>query len=245
MRLSGERTDSGTKKRRFEKEFPIPSNCDYNAISANFVEGILYVKLPITITPAPKSTQEKLPTPTQDLASDHPQEPKTKGINGQENAAQQGPKSPKDQAIKSNIDSVVDKKISSSGAAEKGADYVTQKALEKDKNKGLVDEEKKRKSTGPTGTVEYSQESHRKLVENAAKRDGRGKTVTAAGGGETGHGKDIGKGGSSLEGLVMAVKKPRRLINLAVGLLVVVVFALYVKDTIFKSLKGESKRAEL
>ncbi|KAF3439513.1 hypothetical protein FNV43_RR17791 [Rhamnella rubrinervis] len=223
LRISGERSGVGGTK-RFEKEFDMPSNCDANAISANFVEGILYVS------------------------------------NGQENAAQQAPESIKDQATadiasssrqkkkpisdsgkeaadKMNAESndFESKKISSSAAAENGADYATHKTQEKDKTKGLVDVGKKSTSAGAVDG---------KLVENATKRDERGKTVVA-GGGETVHGKDICKGATRLESLVMVVKKPNRLINLVVGFLLVVVFALFVKDSIFKSLKGETKRAEL
>lgn len=232
LRVSGEQPrthGAGGSRRRFEKEFPIPPNCDVNAITANFVQGILYVKLPkkpvtlaVPVTTKPEKPP-KQPTPEESSAvaapAVAPSQQKKEPISdsGKEDVSKKSAEGRDVESKKSN-----------------GAGYEAPKTtLEKEKDKGLVDEEKK----------SVSQESDGKLAELAAKADGRGKTVSATEG-ETGRGKDGGEAGG-LEGLAMVVKEPKRLINLVVGLLLVVVFALYVKDVIFQSLKGGSKRAEL
>lgn len=235
LRISGEQprtAGAGGSRRRFEMEFPIPPNCDVNAISANFVQGILYVKLPKkAVTPAvpvPVTTKEekapKQPTPEESSATAAPavapsqQKKELISDSGKEDVSK---KSAEGRDVES-------KKINGAG------DEAPKTTLEKEKDiKGLVDEEKK----------SVSQESDGKLAELAAKADGRGKTVSAREG-ETERGKD-GRKVSRLEALAMVVKEPKRLINLVVGLLVAVVFALYVKDVIFQSLKGGSKRTEL
>lgn len=303
LRILGEKQGITGGKIQFQKEFPIPANCNTNEIYANFVEGIIYIKLPKTKTtsapdPAAKEQEkpkpvaetpslpspppDKLPKPTTTTAAADPQlknstdddkiaqqqqgpsvQPSkaqtTKDQTGDAIIAQQQkPQSQKEKQPskevgnnKSEESKDLDSKKSSAAGADNARNNVVNeiKAVEKEKNDKLLVEEKK-KSTGAV-KAESIDESHGKLAaEKAAKTDERGKTVS--GGGETGHGKGsssiaeaggIAGGKSGLEGLVAALKMPRRLMNLAVVLLFVVVFILYAKDAIFKSFKGESKRS--
>ncbi|XP_021825227.1 circumsporozoite protein-like [Prunus avium] len=68
VRVLGERPLGDNKWERFRKEFPIPSNCDPNDISAKFENGVLSVKLPKMIAPAvdtkvPKTSTAEAPKP--------------------------------------------------------------------------------------------------------------------------------------------------------------------------------------
>ncbi|KAB1226902.1 Inactive protein RESTRICTED TEV MOVEMENT 2 [Morella rubra] len=60
LRITGERPLGNNKWRRFHKEFPIPQNVDVDQIVAKYEGGVLYVKCPKVITPAPES--RKAPT---------------------------------------------------------------------------------------------------------------------------------------------------------------------------------------
>ncbi|KAJ8439367.1 hypothetical protein Cgig2_022504 [Carnegiea gigantea] len=52
LKITGERPIGENKWRRFQKQVPVPSNCDTREISAQFEGGILYIRQPKIITPA-------------------------------------------------------------------------------------------------------------------------------------------------------------------------------------------------
>ncbi|GAA0148477.1 hypothetical protein LIER_07909 [Lithospermum erythrorhizon] len=64
LMISGSIPVGNNKRRRFQKEFPVSTNCETNKITARFENGVLHVKQPKLITPATpsvKSEQDKLP----------------------------------------------------------------------------------------------------------------------------------------------------------------------------------------
>ncbi|KAB2615216.1 inactive protein RESTRICTED TEV MOVEMENT 2-like [Pyrus ussuriensis x Pyrus communis] len=74
LRVLGERPlGHDNKWQRFYMEFPIPSNCDTNAISAKFENDILYVKLPKLIDLAAVKSNEKPQKPPTTAEAPKPQ----------------------------------------------------------------------------------------------------------------------------------------------------------------------------
>lgn len=59
LRINGERQVIENTWHRFGKEFPIPPHCDTNEVSAKFELGVLSVKFPKLITPAPTKPQQQ------------------------------------------------------------------------------------------------------------------------------------------------------------------------------------------
>ncbi|KAL1552854.1 inactive protein RESTRICTED TEV MOVEMENT 2-like [Salvia divinorum] len=70
VKISGQVPLPNNRWSSFQKDFPVPENCDTNKITAKFEEGILYVRLPKeetklapAETPQPHKPAVKLPTP--------------------------------------------------------------------------------------------------------------------------------------------------------------------------------------
>ncbi|XP_015873299.3 inactive protein RESTRICTED TEV MOVEMENT 2 [Ziziphus jujuba] len=254
LRISGERQGPTGVNSQFRKEFPIPQNCDTDKISANFFEGIIYVKLPKTKPPAPapapapdvkaqekpKSATEttppataKLPKPaTTTTAAD--QQLKDKNKIAQK---QQGPsKEP------SRVPTTKDKTGDATIAQQKPpSQKEKQPSKEVGSNKYEESKDLDSKEARAAGADNArSNVNEIKAMEKEKNKDERGKTVVVGKEGEAG---GVTDGQPRLEGLVAIVKKPRKLLNLVVGLLLFVVFTLYLKDAISKSFKGESKRS--
>ncbi|XP_042490269.1 inactive protein RESTRICTED TEV MOVEMENT 2-like [Macadamia integrifolia] len=57
LMVSGERPIANNRWSRFRKDCLIPKNCNENEIKANFVDGVLYIKMPKSITQV--STQDQ------------------------------------------------------------------------------------------------------------------------------------------------------------------------------------------
>ncbi|KAI5323385.1 hypothetical protein L3X38_032457 [Prunus dulcis] len=107
VRVLGERPLGDNKWERFRKEFPIPSNCDPNGISAKFENSVLSVKLPKMIAPAVDTKVSKTPTteapkpPTQEAPTPPAQEaPKPPAKEAPKPPATEAPKPPTTEAPK-------------------------------------------------------------------------------------------------------------------------------------------------
>ncbi|KAK1384697.1 hypothetical protein POM88_022432 [Heracleum sosnowskyi] len=57
LKISGQRPLSALKQRRFYKEVKVAKECNANDIRAKFVNGLLYVVMPKTITPGPEKEE--------------------------------------------------------------------------------------------------------------------------------------------------------------------------------------------
>ncbi|CAJ1975474.1 unnamed protein product [Sphenostylis stenocarpa] len=71
LRINGEREINENKRRRFAKEFSIPSYCDSNDVSAKLEGGVLSIKFPKLITPA---TAQPQPAPMPQKEKEQPQQ---------------------------------------------------------------------------------------------------------------------------------------------------------------------------
>ncbi|KAH6814264.1 hypothetical protein C2S51_023282 [Perilla frutescens var. frutescens] len=62
LKISGTRPLTNNKSSSFQKDFPVPENCDTEKITAKFEDGILYVKQPKTKQVKEHKIQEHKPT---------------------------------------------------------------------------------------------------------------------------------------------------------------------------------------
>ncbi|KAH0996602.1 hypothetical protein GBA52_020466 [Prunus armeniaca] len=100
IRVLGERPLDGNKWERFRKEFPIPSNCDPNDISAKFENGVLSVKLPKMIAPAAVNTNVPKPPTTEAPKPPTKEAPKPPTKEAPKPPTQEAPKPPTQEAPK-------------------------------------------------------------------------------------------------------------------------------------------------
>ncbi|KAK6235325.1 Alpha crystallin/Hsp20 domain - like 10 [Theobroma cacao] len=238
LRISGQRPIGDNKVIRFNKEIPIPSNCDLNNIRAHFVNGMLHVKLLKLIIPAEKQEEAKpaaevlksnqSPAPQPQSPAHVPQKQK----NGSEQAAdQQAP--PKAPMEKQSGDQKKD------GVA-KEADNVSQKAP--DKEKGMKDEKDTAKEDAqkPMENEKKGSDQEEKAT-SSEKLETLGDSVQDAARKENIEpkkcdGADIYQLGINykqvLDGLVKELKDPRKMMNMVLAVLLVVVLAVYLRNAI-------------
>ncbi|CAL9000533.1 unnamed protein product [Prunus brigantina] len=263
VRVLGERPLGGNKWERFRKEFPIPSNCDPNDISAKFENGVLSVKLPKMIAPAavdtkvpkpptteaPKPPTKEAPKPPATEAPKLPKpmstggpQPQKTGANNQEQikksneATSQGKNS--NYAPPQTTEREPSRVSKSSNQVEAEASNAAQKTMHKDKSGDGLDKiaaKSTEKLDGDRG----------KKVEDSTKEEFRRAIF--------GHPEDnagVEKCSFSynykqvVDGLVMEMKQqPGKVVKLGLAFLFVLVLWFYVKHTI-KSIQ-EIKRQEL
>ncbi|PQQ03697.1 protein RESTRICTED TEV MOVEMENT 2-like [Prunus yedoensis var. nudiflora] len=278
VRVLGERPLGGNNWERFRKEFPIPSNCDPNDISAKFENGVLSVKLPKMIAPAvetkvPKTATTEAPKPPTQEAPKPPtkEAPKPPTQEAPKPPATEAPKLPKpmstggpqpqktgannqEQIKKSNeatsqgqhsnyappqtTEKEPSRVSKSSNQVEAEASNAAQKTMDKDKSGDGLDKIAAK-------STEKLHEDRGKRVEDSTKDDLRRALF--------GHPEDnagVEKRSFSynfkqaVDRLVMEMKQqPRKMVNLGLAFLFVLVLWLYVKHTI--SSIQEIKRQEL
>lgn len=213
LRVSGECHEGEKKWRRFCKDFQMPPDSDTKEITANFENGILYVKVPKSTHPT-NLLQEETKPPTQETPG--PQmlpnnQPPHKKNGYQEKAAEKVPSKTSHEKQPRNKPSDVNKErsymdeIKEKSASTDSCRYSTENKLKEEKNgKGKIDG----------------------LAANVDKRAEKKKEITTA--------------AMSLSNSA----KYKRLTNLVMAGIFLLLIGFYAKNTIFKS-KGESKRAEL
>ncbi|KAL8531076.1 hypothetical protein ACS0TY_007909 [Phlomoides rotata] len=76
LKISGTRVIGDNKWSSFQKDFPIPENCDTSRISAKFEEGILYVRQPKVIVPEHKTDGKINPPSPPPKPAEQPPTPK-------------------------------------------------------------------------------------------------------------------------------------------------------------------------
>ncbi|XP_031273697.1 inactive protein RESTRICTED TEV MOVEMENT 2-like [Pistacia vera] len=127
LKVSGERPKGKDKWTRFYLEIPIPSNYEINDISAKFENAALYIKHPKVITPAPEPpTATEIPKP-----QNKGQEPPTETAPSMEKQQSRKPKQELQALMKNGQEE-----------AKNYAETVPEKSLER-KNEELGDAEKK------------------------------------------------------------------------------------------------------
>ncbi|XP_062172383.1 inactive protein RESTRICTED TEV MOVEMENT 2-like [Alnus glutinosa] len=259
LKITGERSLGNNKWRRFQKEFPVPSNVDPNSITAKFEGGMLYVKHPkvITALPGPARPEQakppaKAPRPEQMPKSDQPQAKPP----AQAPRPEQMPKSDQPQQtqkaaqeVSSSKSSNVDKPttIGKTTApvqanANKGHDVndanrdISQKTPEKEKEPS-DDAANKKKSTSPDAdiTAGTSHEKQKRtpgdsVVKKSEKTDKRAVTGNVDAGLKSDDQQEGYK--RSVSSLATELTKPKTLLNLIVAGLMVLVFVLYLKNAV-------------
>ncbi|XP_059431033.1 inactive protein RESTRICTED TEV MOVEMENT 2-like [Corylus avellana] len=251
LRVSGERLLDNNKWRRFQKEFPIASNIDTNSITAKYENGMLYIKHPklLTLTrsreqakPAaeakPKSDQPRpilksaqqppavAPRPQQMPKSDQPR-PTQKSA--QEQAAQQvSSKSP------ANADKQTEGKTTAQAKgneiSEAKKDSQKTPVLEMEKELPSDRANKKQSTSSPEAEKETIRSS-----EKAGKVAGASEKQKTHGDAKKKEKRPIAENDEQegytqwIYSLAMELKKPKKLVNLIVAALLVVVFVLYAK----------------
>ncbi|GFP91157.1 protein restricted tev movement 2 [Phtheirospermum japonicum] len=72
LKISGTRPLGDNKWSSFQKDFPVSANCDTNKITAKFEDGVLYVRQPKLIVPAPDKEAQKLTPPAKETNQEQP-----------------------------------------------------------------------------------------------------------------------------------------------------------------------------
>ncbi|KAH1067079.1 hypothetical protein J1N35_032066 [Gossypium stocksii] len=208
LRISGEKPIGENKFSRFSKELRIPSNCDLNKIKANYKDGMLRVKFPKLIVPADEKPEKvkavaEAPNPKPDhKPADVPEK--------QNNAVQEGhPKTTleKQTGDDSNTDGVAKEagKVSEK-TPDKQEEMEDQRHASNGADHRLMEKEKNGKDQ-----EEKSSSANEKPVDSAQ----RGIVY-----------KQV------VEGLAKGVKDPRKVMNMVLGVLLVVVLAVYLRNAI-------------
>ncbi|XVE59726.1 hypothetical protein DITRI_Ditri05aG0069500 [Diplodiscus trichospermus] len=242
LRISGVRPIGDNRYSRFSKEIPIPSNCDQDKIRANFRNGMLHVVHPKLIVPANEKQEEAKPSddfPKSDQ-NHAPQPPRPADVppkqsNGPEQAVQEAPYKP---AMEKQTGEKAD------GLA-KEAHKVSEKVPEKEKEtKGKSDatngsdkpmeEEKKGWDQKEKSSTSEKREKLVDSVQDAAEKENVGTKKLD----DTDKYQLLGinmvwlKYKQVLDGLVKGLKNPRTIMNMVLGVLLVVVFAVYLRNAI-------------
>ena len=216
LKLSGERKISENRLRRFHRELPIPPDTDTSGISAKFESGILYVRLPKVITPIKSGP----PTPTQLEAPKTEQQLKPEARNGQD---QQKP-GVVDKAEEPKTEKTEPPTPSAAPApTPTPQEYKGDSQRKQEKEKGKAEEADARK-------VAKDERAEARILE---KRSPTLELVS----------RQTQEYKNAVYGLVEEVKKQRKLANLVVVFLLVLLFVLYVNRAI-KSYFGGTKSQE-
>ncbi|MED6133457.1 hypothetical protein PIB30_028377 [Stylosanthes scabra] len=127
LKLKGERQISLNRWRRFELEFPIPSDYDLEKVSAKFeFEGS---KLQVKFGKKDNKPKETTTNPSEDAASSRPKEEATEKVHQQNAAAQEevAPKAKEDKAHARSDSEVSDQKLPHKKEKEPGDEKVKNK----------------------------------------------------------------------------------------------------------------------
>ncbi|KAL5576038.1 hypothetical protein UlMin_017737 [Ulmus minor] len=245
LKINGERPIGGTKWRRFSKEFPITSDWDTSQISAKFEGGILYVKVPkkeAPPSPSRATPHVKLPheaaTSTITKTDEKLAEDKIPGAG----VSQQ--KEGRDDKGKEDTSHDVHKKASMDGEKKTSSSDVTAGVTQKDKH----DQSEAMKKH------EYGKHVSESVDEKAKEKEAKEKSKASSGPYKEKI-KQSGEGSvgarprrqsykDSAQGLDTGFKiNPRKVVNLGLIALFLLVLVLYMKNT-FKTIE-ESTIGEL
>ncbi|OMO77134.1 hypothetical protein COLO4_25323 [Corchorus olitorius] len=205
LRISGQRPIGDNKFARFWTEIPIPSNCDQNKIRANFKGGMLHIKHPKLIVPAEEEEEAK-------QSAQVDQKPADASL-PQKQPAEQAPPMEKETGHEKKADEDVSTNNKASATNES-----YEKGMEKEE-KGSSDQQGKATSNG----------KHEKGDDSAENENIESKKV------DYGVNKYFQLGMNYkqiVEGLVRELRNPRKMVNSALAVLLVVVLAVYVRNAI-------------
>ncbi|KAJ4833860.1 hypothetical protein Tsubulata_035724 [Turnera subulata] len=270
LRLTGERQVNGNRWSRFRKEIAITSNYDPNEITAKFEKGILYVKMPKIIVPdRPQQGKEQAPPPVEAKrpTQEEKAQPPVQVPKPEQKLTPQGKAPTPAEAAKSKIPPPMEG-VKATGLASKpekpsqekdkplvgenakpekpriepaegqgptdpriaNGNSAAEKAPVKDKEESKYGgKEQKPESAGTSG-------KHEKLVDSGPDTAKLGKDKTD-GSGETTRRNYR----QVLGGLAVELKNPKKLINLVLAILSVVVFVLYAMKAIGSLRKPETE----
>ncbi|XVF47068.1 hypothetical protein PTKIN_Ptkin03bG0079300 [Pterospermum kingtungense] len=235
LRIAGERPDGVDKISRFSKEIPIPSNCDQNKIKANFRGGMLHIKHPKLIVPADDQKQELQAKPSADTPTksgqtvpQRPPTPRTADVPPKQALQEAPPKTTmekqmgddqKTDGLAKVADNVSEKEMKDdiSNSAANGSDKPM--GMEK---KGWDQEEK-------TSTIEKREKDaaeKENIIADAKKFDG------STDKNQLGINRVPLKYKEAVDGLAMGQKNPRKMMNMVLVVLVVVVLGVYLRNAI-------------
>lgn len=221
LRINGERQIFENKRRRFAREFSIPSYCDTNEVSAKFEGGVLTIKFPKLITPAYNNNK---PMPQQEKESAENEVDKNK---------QDLPQKEKE-PITSDEKGEINKIEKSPPQKENEPKPISDDDKEKDNKTEQVVQPKE---VRPNGVSETAQERPKAKITQRLKTRVLDFTVSLRSAEEP----DVKQGNKSAK----LIKKPKIWMNIVVTILLVMVLGLYVKNA-FKSYQlGGSKFEEL
>ncbi|POO01442.1 Small heat shock protein HSP [Trema orientale] len=191
LRIVGERPIGQNKWRRFQKEFPLASDCDTSKISAKFEGGILYVK-PETVAPKPKPKQQISP-PTPDHVQQQKQQQVPQVTPPRKPAVSQPPaqKLQPDVKTKDQKENVAEKKdvkeandapARKGGASDKPSDKATAAAAADHQKKDVVKEptDTRKVSTDKATAADQKIKSSQDQSARPAQAVEKKKTVPAA-----------------------------------------------------------------
>ncbi|XVE79117.1 hypothetical protein DITRI_Ditri14bG0032300 [Diplodiscus trichospermus] len=230
LKIFGKRPLGSNKFSRFNKEIPIPPNYDQNKISANFKDGKLHVKCTkLQIVPADEKQQEqaKASAQTDSPRLTRPADVPQKQNNGVEEATS------KATTRKKTGDEQTDR-------TAKEADNVSQKAPDKrnvdanESDKPMDQEKTGRDKEENTSTSEKREKLGDSVQDAAEKENAEPKELDGTdkyqltGINSTGWPKYK----QVLDGLAKGLNNPRKIMNVVLAVLLVVVLAVYLRNAI-------------
>ncbi|MED6168319.1 hypothetical protein PIB30_010652 [Stylosanthes scabra] len=257
LRINGEREITQNIWRRFAIEFPIPSYCDTNEVSAKFERGILNVKFP-KIQGSPPKPQEKpyeIPSP--------PKEPKFESFQPHPQSQPQSTQNDQQKLSTKENELKAESKLRSQ-KIETGEPRVS--TQEDDQQKSSKNEKEKSKESTPSNNQVVGDDDHDKKVRfnglsnkkeensllapkvNNEYKQGANKMVQRlktrvldftlslrSGDDDEDRNKDVDQ--CLVKGII---KKPKILMNIIVGILFVIVLVTYLKNS-FRSPSSSSQ----
>ncbi|KAF5751666.1 heat shock family protein [Tripterygium wilfordii] len=239
LRISGERPIGINKWSRFEKELQIPSNCNTNETSAKFERGTLSIKFPKNIAPAAetqKPTAEAPKSQDQLPKQDSKPKPPTEAPIPQ-NPPQEKPQPPQEkvQPPRESVPKPTNDQTPQAPENKKQEEAVLQEAvsktsIDKPKTENNVpkkeaEEKKKKKKESPSDHGKKKSSDVDSINRNPAKID---KPSLAQ------------KDKQGLGGLMVEMKKPKKLMNMVVVVLFIVVIVLSAKSAIRSLVKSNT-----
>ena len=242
LRIFGERPIGGNKIRRFFKEIPIPSTCDQNEIKASFRDGMLHIKHPKLIVPVdekqqeqakpsaevPKSDQSPAPQPTRPAYVPREQS------NGPEQAVQEAP--PKATEEKQTGEKTDEPTKEAGNVSEKAPDKekeMNDKINATNESEKPMGEEKKGWGQEEKTSTSEKRENLGDSVQDAAEKENvETKKLDGTDNYQLGINMVSLKYKQVLDGLAMGLKDPKKMMNMVLAVLLVVVLAVYLRNAI-------------
>ena len=234
LRINGEREVAPNVWRRFAKEFSIPPYCDHNEVSAKFERGMLYVKFPIPqATPSKPHEEEAITSPPEEPKPEPEPEPEPKAEPEPEPKVKPEPVAQAQEG---------DQQKSQQKEKERIKDE-KEKSKEAALSEVAAGDDKKVRTNGVTKTAETTTPS-KAHEEKGAKMAQRLKTrvVDFTLSLRSADDKDVNQ---CWGGLVTGLRRrPKILMNIIVGILLVMVLGTYIKNAFKSSDQGGSKFQE-